>query len=573
MSKDSKPSPVEVLKEESHFLRGEIPEELAQDTDHFGKGSEQLLKHHGTYQQDDRDERAAARAAGSGKSYMMMIRTRVPGGRMTSQQLLAELDLCDQFGNGTLRITTRQALQLHGILKSDLRETIARINEVKLTTLGACGDVNRNVMCCPAPLHDGCRQQLQRLADAIAEHLAPRTAAYRQIWMKDLVTDEKSLVSGTADGFDVEPIYGKHYLPRKFKVGIALPEDNCIDVYTHDVGLVAQPRGDTIESYCVLVGGGFGVTPSATKTFPAVGQHLGVVDPDEVLDVVTAIVGVQRDFGNRSDRKIARLKYLIADWGIDAFREKVAEYLGRPLNVGQPPRITSFCDHLGWTDQGDGRWCYGLNVENGRIRDGADMQLKSALREIGTTLAPNIRLTSHQSILFADVESDERAALEEILQKHKVPLSEQISTVRRWSMACVAWPTCGLSITEAERALPGLVDRLEVELQKLGLDQQEFTLRMTGCPNGCARPYNADVGIVGKAKDKYTLFLGGHKLGTRLNYIYKDLVPADEVVNELVAVLQCFKQARLNGETLGDFCHRWGKDELLARTAAASTAD
>ena len=331
----ARPSPVEEFKASSNFLRGTIPEELENDKADFSKGSLQLLKHHGTYQQDDRDLRVQYRSEGRGKAYMCMVRTRIPGGKLTAAQMLAQLDLSDELGNNTLRITTRQALQLHGIIKSNLRETIARINESQLTTLGACGDVNRNVMCCPAPLRNGIAGDMQSLSDAIADHLAPRTPAYHEIWLGE--GEERVLVAGGPPVEDVEPIYGKHYLPRKFKIGIALPNDNCIDVYTHDVGLIALPEGNRVRGYDLLVGGGFGVTPSADKTFPALGQKLCFAEPDDVVEVITAVVRVQRDFGSRSDRKVARLKYLVADWGIDRFRTKVEEYLGRPLTP--PPTL------------------------------------------------------------------------------------------------------------------------------------------------------------------------------------------------------------------------------------------
>ncbi|MCA9185645.1 MAG: NADPH-dependent assimilatory sulfite reductase hemoprotein subunit, partial [Planctomycetales bacterium] len=501
MSETSKLSPVEEIKEQSHYLRGAIPEELVDENDHFGKESVQLLKHHGTYQQDDRDQRKAAKASGGGKSHMFMVRTKLPGGRLTSSQMLEELKLCDEIGNDTLRITSRQGLQLHGVLKQNLHQTIHRINAAKMTTLGACGDVNRNVMCCPAPIKSAVYAELRRMTDLIAEHLAPRSTAYHEIWLRDDATGEDTKVAQT-DAEHVEPIYGRHYLPRKFKIGIALPHDNCIDVYTHDLGLLAIVEGDHVIGYNVIVGGGMGVTPSAKKTFPAIGQPMCFVSPDRALDVIVAVVKVQRDFGNREDRKVARLKYLIANWGLEEFRNKVAEYYGGHLEPLRDVDVYEFDDHMGWHEQGDGRWFYGLNVENGRILDGETFQLKSAIREICTTIQPGIHLTSHQSILFTDIEAVDKDRLMEILQRHHVVTSEDISIARRWSMACVAWPTCGLSITESERALPGLIDALEGELERLGLASERFTIRMTGCPNGCARPYNSDIGLVGKTAGK-----------------------------------------------------------------------
>ncbi|MFV2066589.1 MAG: NADPH-dependent assimilatory sulfite reductase hemoprotein subunit [Pirellulales bacterium] len=563
-----KVSSVERIKRESNYLRGKIAEELADDrTDFVSSDSVQLLKHHGTYQQDDRDERAARRAAGakSGKAYCFMVRTKIPAGKLDSRQLLAELDLCDEVGNTTLRITTRQGLQLHGVLKGDLARAVRRINEVQLSTLAACGDVERNVMCCPAPHDfDPVHEEMQGLAARIADHLCPQTTAYHEIWLDDPETGQRQRVGGGSDGHEVEPIYGPTYLPRKFKTGIGLPGDNCIDLYSHDLGLMAICEDFRIVGYNVLVGGGFGFTPSAKKTFPAVAKRFCFIDTERVVDLATAIVGVQRDFGNRADRKVARLKYLIADWGLDAFRTKVEAYFGAPLAEPNPVDVHGFDDHIGWQEQGDGVWCYGLNVENGRIQDTPRMRLKTALRTICSTLEPGIRLTAHQSLLMTDVAEKDRQQLEQVLSDHGVPLSEQISTARRWSMACPALPTCGLAVTESERALPTMIDQLEAELTRLQLDDERFTLRMTGCPNGCARPYNADIGLVGKTAGKYTVLLGGRLLGDRLNWIYKDMVPTDQVVPTLVSVFAHFKEHRFPDETLGDFCDRLGREELLA---------
>jgi sulfite reductase (ferredoxin) len=560
--KAAKPNAVEGFKTESNYLVGEIPAELVDENPFFSKGSIQLLKNHGTYQQDNRDTRATKSGAKSTKAYDFMVRTKIPGGKLTSEQLLAELDLCDEIGNTTLRITTRQGLQLHGILKGDLKATIRRIDEVQLSTLAACGDVERNVMCCPAPNNDPIYQQMQELADRVAEHLCPRTTAYHEIWIKD--GEEKTLVAGGSNGHEVEPIYGPTYLPRKFKTGIALPEDNCIDLYAQDLGLMAIVRDGKIAGFNLLVGGGFGVTPAAKKTYPAVAKRMAYVPVDEVIEVATAIIKVQRDFGNRSDRKVARLKYTIANMGLDGFRAKVEEYYGSKLADLDPTDVTGFDDHIGWREQGDGRWYYGLNVENGRIKDEGEFRLKSALREICRLHSPGIRLTAHQAILFTDLAEEDKPRIERILKSHGVPLSEEISDVRRWSMACPAMPTCGLAVTESERQLPSTIDALEVKLAKLGLSSEIFTIRMTGCPNGCARPYNSDIGLVGKAKNKYTVLLGGRLLGDRLNWIYKDLVPTEEIVPTLATVFAYFKQDRTEGETFGDFCHRKGKDDLLA---------
>ncbi len=577
MSSDpSKWSKIEKIKQESDYLRGTLAEELANDADAFEGPATQVLKHHGMYQQDDRDLRGRKGPDGQrlGKAWSLMIRVKIPGGRLTCDQFLAQLDLCDALGDTTLRITNRQDIQFHGVLKGNVREAIRRIDRVQLTTLGACGDVERNVMCCPAPLHhDRVRQEMQDHARRLSDHLLPQTRAYHEIWLTDPESGEKHLAGGGPEGREIEPIYGANYLPRKFKTAFALPEDNCTDVYTNDLGLLADVAGGGVVGYNVLVGGGLGVTPSNENTFPALAQPLAYATPDELIDVAVAVVKVQRDFGNREDRKRARMKYLIADWGMGRFRAKVEEYHGRPLTDPKPVEARDFDDHIGWHEQGDGRWFYGLNVENGRVLDREGFTLKSALREVCEKLRPGVHLTPHQSLLFSDVAPGDRSALEEILRRHGIKLSEEISLARRWSMACVALPTCPLAVTESERVLPGLMDRLDEELDRLGLAGERFTVRMTGCPNGCARPYNADVGLVGKTRDKYTVYLGGRVVGDRLGYIYRPIVPLDEIVPTLVPVLACFKQHRENGETLGDFCHRVGAEALSSFSQKDASAE
>lgn len=566
-------SSVEKLKLASNYLRGTIAEELANEQDKFKDETSQLLKFHGMYQQDDRDRRNAKGADGQklGKAYSLMVRVKIPGGKLTSEQFLAQLDLCDTIGDASLRITNRQDLQFHGVLKKNARDLIRKINDVQLTTLGACGDVGRNVMCCPAPFRrDPVHEQMHEAAAQVSDHLLPRTTAYHEVWLTDPSTGQQELCGGGAEGHEIEPIYGASYLPRKFKVAIALPGDNCVDVYTNDLGLLAICENFQIIGYNMLVGGGMGVTPSNKNTFPALAKRMAFVQPDQLLDVATAIVKVQRDFGNREDRKRARMKYLIADWGLERFKAKVEEYYGHPLPEPHPDDVWGFDDHIGWSDQGDGRWFYGLNVENGRIIDREGFELKSAIREICRTYCPGIRLTAHQSILFTDISPSDCNAIEAIFRRRGVKLDDEISNARRWSMACVSLPTCPLAITESERVLPGVIDRLEIELARLGLDSEKFTVRMTGCPNGCARPYNADIGLVGKALGKYTIYLGGRLLGNRLGFIYKDLVPLDDLVPTLQPILIYFKQQQQHAESLGDFCDRKGVDDLRSWAEAYS---
>ncbi len=558
-------SPVEGIKSASQYLRGTIGDELKQDSDHFGKDDLQLLKFHGTYQQDDREARGKATPSGkSEKAYSFMVRSRIPAGIMTSDQLLAHIDLCDEIGNTTLKVTTRQGIQLHGILKSNLRACINRINEIHLSTLSACGDVNRNVMACPAPYKDAIHPKLQKLAYDIAMHLAPKTKAYYELWLQDPETGVNTLEGGSDEEY--EPIYGKTYLPRKFKTAIALPEDNCTDIYTNCLGYIAVVRDGELIGYNVAVGGGLGVTPSAKKTFPRLATRMAFVTNEQAIPIAEAVVKVQRDYGYRDDRKRARLKYLIHDKGIEWFRSQVEEYYGSKLADCTEEDVVEHDDHIGWDEQGDGRWFYGFNVENGRLYDDGNRAWKAALRDICSEIQPEIRLTAHQSILFCNVEEKDKEKLTSLIKRRGLPISEEISNVRRWSISCVALPTCGLAITESERVLPELMDEFEKVLENMGLEKELFTVRMTGCPNGCARPYNADIGLVGKAKGKYTIYVGGTRLGTRLGFIYKDLIPLEHIVATLEPLFEVFKIEREDGETFGDFCSRAGLDQLTAWT-------
>jgi sulfite reductase (ferredoxin) len=556
---DQKPkrSKQELIKESSQFLRGTILDELSRDTDKFSADDVSLLKFHGTYQQDDRDARKG-RLPGVGKRHMFMVRLKIPGGRLTAGQLLGMLDLCDRFADGTLRVTTRQGLQLHGVVKGNLWQTIHDINQSMFTTLGACGDVVRNVMCCPAPQRkDRVYSQMQSTGSDLAKHFAPRTSAYYEIWIDGAKQAEQTLER------EIEPIYGNAYLPRKFKIGIALPEDNCIDVYTQDVGLLAIVEAGQLVGYNVLVGGGLGNTPSVKETFPRLGDPLAFVSYEEILRVVTAIVKVQRDHGNRENRRRARMKYLVDEWGVDRFKVKVEQYLdGETLDDPRLVTVHGFDDHLGWHPQGDGKFYFGLFVENGRVKDEGDFQMKAGLRAVLERFRMPVRLTPQQSLLLCDLEPQWKDKIFELFREQGIRTHDEISAVRRYAMACPALPTCGLAITESERVLPSLIDELETALAKLGLNVNEFTVRMTGCPNACARPYTADIGLVGKAVGKYTILVGGSMRGDRLNFIYKDMVPLESIVDELLPLLVYYKRERKPDESLGDFCDRKSVDDL-----------
>ncbi len=556
-SSEPKRSAVEAMKETSRYLRGSIIETLQGEVDHFSDADKNLLKFHGTYQQEDRDARKARTQGGVRKHYMFMVRCKIPAGRVTADQYLALDAMASQYANGTLRFTSRQGIQFHGVLKGDLHGTIAGINQTLLTTLGACGDVERNVMACPAPDAEGSvRHQLQEAARLLATQLAPRTRAYHEIWINGQALNKD-------ESETVEPLYGKTYLPRKFKTGLALPEDNCIDVYAQDLGLLAHVQGGQIVGYNVLVGGGMGMTHGNANTFPFMARPICYTRAEDLVPTAEAVIKLFRDHGNRADRKRARIKYLVHDWGVERFRAVLAEYLPGPLQAPLPLEVTGFETHLGWHPQGNGKWYYGLSVENGRVKDEGTLRLRTCLRTLVQRFRPELRLTALQDVLLCDLPGTALAEINRVLEEHGITPSEKVSPVQKYSLACPAIPTCGLAISEAERALPLIIDELELELQRLGLSEIPLSVRMTGCPNGCVRPYQSDIGIVGRSGDKYTIFVGGEVEGRRLNFLYQDLVPRGEIVAVLRPLLERFRSERRNGERFGDWCQAH-RDELSA---------
>jgi sulfite reductase (ferredoxin) len=581
-SDQGKPSKIEGVKLASDYLRGPLDEELRAGGPSITEESAALLKFHGSYQQDDRDLRGQRKREGADKAYSFMIRLRLPGGRLSARQYLECDDVARAHANGTLRITTRQSFQFHGVLKGDLKPVIGRINQALLSTLAACGDVERNVLTCPAPIRDPLRDAMYADAVQFASHFAPRASTYWDLWLDgEKIANPDWPVAGPAlvptPGDDpVEPIYGPAYLPRKFKTAFALPQDNCTDVHANDLGFLGVVEEGRLVGYNVLVGGGMGTTPSAAKTFPAVAQPLTFVERGDTRRIGEAVIKVYRDLGNRSDRKRARLKYVIHDLGLAAFLAKVEEYLGQPLPRPRPIPALEVCDHLGWTEQGDGKLSLGLPIENGRIKDQGSRRIATGLRTFFERYGTPARLTCGQSLLLIDLEPGWKREVEELLRSHGVPLVEQVSMVRRWSMACPALPTCGLAVTESERVLPDLMSELERELARLGLADERLSVRMTGCPNGCARPYNCDIGLVGRSAGKgedgsvspgtYTIFLGGRTVGDRLNVKFKDYVPFHQIVAELRPLFVRFRDERHRGENFGDFCRRIGLLAAIAET-------
>lgn len=546
-------SKVEQLKDKSNFLRGTIVEELEQGGSSFTEDSAVLLKAHGMYQQHDRDVRGAQQ-----KQHTMMIRWRIPAGQLSAEQYLAFDELTGRFSNGTIRLTTRETIQFHGILKGNVKPLLQELANLMITSQAACGDVVRNVTACPAPFQNRAQSQVLKYASLISETFIPRGGAYQEIWLDG----EKVDLEQPAE--QLEPLYGKLYLPRKFKIAVAFPGDNCADVYINDLGLVAILENDTLKGFNVLVGGGLGMNHTQPETFPRLSDPLGFVEPDQVIPVIEQVLSVYRDNGDRVNRKHSRIKYLIHDWGIDRFRTEVEARLGWKLapSVALPPVEPHL--HLGWHSQGDGKWFLGLSIENGRIRDTEDMKLKTALAEIARKFQPRFAITANQDLLITDLAPEAQLPVEEILRANGVRLPRELSNIQMYSIGCVALPTCSLAITEAERALPSVIDELEQEVARLGLQDERISVRMTGCPNGCARPYVADIAFVGRSLNKYSLFLGGRVDGTRLNKLYKDLVPVKDLVPTLVPILAYFKEARQPGEQFSDFCLRVGFEQLQA---------
>ncbi|MBI1978039.1 MAG: NADPH-dependent assimilatory sulfite reductase hemoprotein subunit, partial [Candidatus Omnitrophica bacterium] len=528
----------ERIKEDSNYLRGTIKEELQSDSPHFSRGSNQLLKFHGTYEQDDRDVRIKRRKAGQEPFYMMMVRSKVPGGRLTPDQYLVHDELADLYGNHTLRITTRQGFQFHGVLKKNLKSVIRAINEKLGTTLGACGDNVRNVVGCPAPSEDRVKLKVYEYCKAISDQFLSKSGAYHEIWLNGEQINLEALASKKPE--EVEPIYGRAYLPRKFKISIAFPDDNCVDVYTNDIGIVPEVIGENLRGFNILVGGGLGMSHAAKDTFPRLADPLCFVTPGQILDITKAIVLVQRDHGDRKSRKHARLKYLIHDRGLGWFREEVERRFGQKLDPTHPIHWEGFQSHLGWNREGNGVWYFGISVENGRIKDEAGVRLKSGLRAIVEKFRTNVYLTPTQDLLVSGIKEGQKEEFETILNSYGIPQPNRISMIRKNSMSCPALPTCGLAITESERTMPALVDEFEATLKGLALEKEQITLRMTGCPNGCARPYSSEIGLVGKAVGTYNIYLGGNLDGTRLNKLCLENVPQADIVKTLVPVFKLF---------------------------------
>jgi sulfite reductase (NADPH) hemoprotein beta-component len=542
----------ERIKETSNFLRGGIAEGLTHaETGALPEDDGQLTKFHGFYQQDDRDLRAERGKQRMEKAFSFMVRMRIPGGIVTPAQWLTIEKLAKQRANGTIRLTTRETVQFHSILKSNLRPLMQGLNAVTLDTIAACGDVNRNVIATVAPWQRDHYAAISTLARGLSEHLLPKTRAWHEIWLGE------ERISGGA--VEEEPIYGRTYLPRKFKIAVALPPHNDVDVFAHDLGFIAIVQRGRIIGYNVTIGGGMGMTHGEPETYPRAANVIGFCKPQDAIDVAEKVLTVQRDYGDRSNRKHARLKYTIDTIGLDRFVALVQERLAVKLTAAKPFAFHSTGDRLGWAQEEDGTSHFTLFVENGRIKGG----MLAGLHEIAGLGVGRFIMTANQNLVLADIPKTKRKAVQKLLTAHG--LDGTFSGLRGSAMACVALPTCGLALAESERYLPDLVTRLEFELERFGLREDEITIRMTGCPNGCARPYISEIGLVGRGPGVYNLYLGGAHEGVRLNKLHRRDVDGDQIVAVLSPLFEAYAKKRKSNERFGDFVIRTG---VVAETTA-----
>ena len=549
----AKLSDVERIKAASRHLRGTLLESLADPlSGAIADDDTQLSKFHGTYQQDDRDLRSERKRQRLEPAYSFMIRARLPGGICSPEQWLNMDRVAAEQANGSIRLTTRQSFQLHGVIKSKLKAAIAGINRAMMDTIAACGDVNRNVMAPTVHSLTDLHREVQAHANAVSTHLKPATNAYYEIWL-----DGEKLPQENATGdIDVEPIYGKTYLPRKFKIGFVVPPQNDTDIYSQDLGFIAIVEGGRLTGYNVVVGGGMGMSHGEPETYPRLGDVIGFCGPDEVLAVAEAVVTTQRDFGDRTNRKHARLKYTIDDRSVEWFREQVIERSGVQLGSPRKFAFTGNGDVYGWQQDDAGKWHYTLFIENGRVADRSDRQLLTGLRKIAAAHDGEFRLTPNQNLTISNVAAENKASIEALLDEYKIANSMQATPLRLHSMACVAFPTCGLAMAESERYLPSLIDKLDAALASAGLADDAITIRMTGCPNGCARPYIAEIGLVGKGPGTYNLYLGAGFVGERLGALYRENIAEAEILAALVPLFEQYKNERNEGERFGSYLIR-----------------
>jgi len=539
----------EGMKIQSHHLRGRIAQDLADTTTgNISEESNQLSKFHGLYMQDDRDLRNSLKKEGKEKAFAFMLRVRLPGGTATARQWIVLDQLADAVASPSLRLTTRQTFQFHGVLKGNVKKLVKGMHQVLLDSIAACGDVNRNVMAPPNPERDPIQQEVYNHAVAWSEFALPKTRAYHEIYL-----DEELVAGGEPE---IEPMYGDTYLPRKFKTGFAIPPSNDVDIFSQDLGYIAIVENGILIGYNVTVGGGLGMSHGNAETFPRLADVLGFIPADKVNAIGEAVLTTQRDFGDRTNRKHARLKYTIQDRGIDWFRSEVEKRSGIIFEPARPFEFTTIEDPHGWHECADGTWFYGLHILSGRIKDIEGWPMKTALREIAEIHEGDFRLTPSQNVTISGVTNAKKVEISAILERHGLSHENNRSALRLNALSCVALPTCGLALAESERDLPSILGKFESVLDEAGLRDDAISLRITGCPNGCARPYLAEIGFVGKAPGKYALYLGAKYNGTRLNRLFSPSITIDDAVTRLTPIIKRYARERVDGEEFGDFCDR-----------------
>ncbi|MFN2745798.1 MULTISPECIES: assimilatory sulfite reductase (NADPH) hemoprotein subunit [Bacillus] len=546
------PSDVERIKEESNYLRGTLKESMLEPiSSGISDDDNRLMKHHGSYLQDDRDLRNERQKQKLEPAYQFMLRVRMPGGVATPEQWLVMDELANQYGNGTLKLTTRETFQMHGILKWNMKKTIQKINSVLLDTIAACGDVNRNVMCASNPYQSEIHAEVYEWSKKLSDDLLPRTRAYHEIWL-----DEEK-VAGTPET-EVEPMYGPLYLPRKFKIGIAVPPSNDIDVFSQDLGFIAIVEDGKLIGFNVAIGGGMGMTHGDKATYPQLAKVIGFCKPEQLYDVAEKTITIQRDYGNRSVRKNARFKYTVDRLGLDTVKNELENRLGWSLGEAKPYQFDHNGDRYGWVKGVKGKWHFTMFIEGGRVTDYEDYKLMTGLREIAKIHTGDIRLTANQNLIIANVSSQKKKKINELIEQYGLTDGKHYTALRRSSIACVALPTCGLAMAEAERYLPTLIDKIDEIIEENGLQNEEITIRMTGCPNGCARHALGEIGFIGKAPGKYNMYLGAAFDGSRLSKMYRENIGEEDILKELRTILPRYAKEREEGEHFGDFVIRAG---------------
>ena len=548
------PSDVERIKSESNYLRGTLVETLKNPiSSGIPDDDNRLMKFHGSYLQDDRDLRNERRRQKLEPAYQFMVRVRAPGGVATPEQWLVMDHLAREYANGTLKLTTRQAFQMHGILKWNMKKSIKAINEALMDTLAACGDVNRNVMCNPNPYQSEIHGEVYEWSKKLSNYLSPQTNAYHEIWL-----DGDKLIDSQETKVETEPMYGELYLPRKFKIGIAVPPSNDIDVFSQDLGFIAIIEDKKLVGFNVCVGGGMGMTHGDKETYPQLGRIIGFCTPDQLLEVAEKVITIQRDYGNRSVRKNARFKYTIDKRGLDWVSRELNDRLGWELTEARDYHFDHNGDRYGWVEGVNGRWNFTLFIQNGRVKDVDEYPLMTGLREIAKIHTGDFRLTPNQNLIISNVTNEKKQEINTLIERYGITDGEQYSALRRNSMACVAFPTCGLAMAEAERYLPSLLEKIEAIIDESGLRDKDIVIRMSGCPNGCSRPALGEIGFIGKAPGKYNMYLGASFVGDRLNKLYKENIGEEEILSLLRPLIFQYAKERKENEHFGDFMIRAG---------------